>query len=174
MHRPFWCFEMIRIELCTPKMAEILKNIRLRALQDTPLAFGSTFVRESKFTDADWIARATPRAGNGGQTYLAIDKDVACGLIGGYVDREDSSVVHLVSMWVAPTHRRLGVGKKLVQAVVDWSVKQGIKTVRLTVTNNNEGAIRFYERVGFCKTENTLPYPNDPDLFEYEMVQSIL
>jgi len=43
----------------------------------------------------------------------------------------------------------------------------------LMVTSNNDPAIRFYERLGFTKTGRTEPYPNDPNIFEYEMSQPI-
>jgi hypothetical protein len=33
------------------------KAIRLRALQDTPLAFGSTYAKESQLADVDWQKR---------------------------------------------------------------------------------------------------------------------
>jgi ribosomal protein S18 acetylase RimI-like enzyme len=41
------------------------------------------------------------------------------------------------------------------------------------VTNNNEAAIRFYQRLGFNATGNTQPYPNDPALLENEMSRDL-
>jgi ribosomal protein S18 acetylase RimI-like enzyme len=38
------------------------------------------------------------------------------------------------------------------------------------VTCNNDGAIGFYERLGFKKTGRTEPYPNDDTLMEFEMM----
>lgn len=163
---------MMDIEAVTPQKAMVLKDVRLRALQDMPSAFGSTYARELAFSDETWVERATPQA-KGGITFLAMDGDVACGLVGGFRDREDVLAAKVVSMWVAPTHRRLGVGQQLVQAVVDWAKKNKVKNLKLLVTNNNHGAIQFYERIGFCKTGHTEPYPNDPNLFEYEMSQHL-
>ncbi len=43
----------------------------------------------------------------------------------------------------------------------------------LTVTSNNDSAIRFYQAQGFSLTGRTVPYPNDPDLCEHEMVKRL-
>ena len=104
---------------------------------------------------------------------LAMDADVPCGIVGCFLDREDSSRAHLVSMWVAPTHRRAGVGRDLVHAVLEWARTNGAGDVCLTVTCNNDAAISFYRRLGFSFTGGTEPYPNDPDLFEYEMIRPV-
>lgn len=159
---------MIVIEAITPQRAQILKDVRLRALQDTPSAFGSTYARESLFDDKKWVERATPQVG-ASITYLAMDQDWACGLVGGFLNRENGAKVTLVSMWVAPTHRRLGVGQQLIQAVSDWAKAHAVYDLFLMVTSHNDVAIRFYERIGFVKTGKTVPYPNDPNVFEYEM-----
>lgn len=172
VYYPFSCIFMITIDPVQPQDAMVLKDVRLRALKDTPSAFGSTYAREVAFEDEKWIERATPL--ERGLTFLARDAGDVCGLVGGFIDREDATLIHVVSMWVAPTHRRLGVGQKLVEAVVAWAKKRSVKTVRLCVTNNNAGAIQFYKRIGFEMTKNTIPYPNDPNLFEYEMIRDII
>ena len=72
-------------------------------------------------------------------------------------------------MWTAPTHRRRGVGRLLVGAVLEWAKRQKVETLRLAVTSNNFAAIRFYEGLGFTMTGETQPYPNDPALVEFTM-----
>jgi ribosomal protein S18 acetylase RimI-like enzyme len=76
-------------------------------------------------------------------------------------------------MWVAPTHRRQGIGQTLVEAVVTWARSRKIRTLLLLVTSNNESAIKFYQRLGFALTGYTEPYANDPALSNYEMSRSI-
>ena len=55
----------------------------------------------------------------------------------------------LFSMWVAPEARRSGVGAALVDAVDAWGGAWGAERVVLWVIATNEGAMRFYERIGF-------------------------
>jgi ribosomal protein S18 acetylase RimI-like enzyme len=150
-----------------------LKDARLRALQDTPSAFGSTYARESQFTDAEWVERAERWTTDGSAAYLAMNEGAACGIVAGYLDGDDATRAHLVSMWVAPAHRRAGVGRSLVDAVLAWARTHGAHTVLLLVTSNNDSAIAFYRRLGFTMTGRTEPYPNDPTLFEYEMSRPV-
>jgi ribosomal protein S18 acetylase RimI-like enzyme len=164
---------MIVLELITAHNAMVFKAVRLRALQDTPTAFSSTYAEESKLADADWVKRAAQWSGEKSVGYLAMDAGISCGIASGLLDRADATRAHLLSMWVAPTHRRAGIGHSLVEAVVTWARTQNVCTLFLLVTSNNEGAIKFYQRLGFALTGHTEPYANDPALSNYEMTRSL-
>jgi ribosomal protein S18 acetylase RimI-like enzyme len=159
----------VTLEMVRPAEAMVFKDVRLRALRDAPGAFGSTYAKEAKLTDEDWAARVAQWTGETSTAYLAMDAGLACGIAAGYVDRDDATCAELVSMWVAPTHRRAGVGRELVQAVREWARARGVRRLLLCVTCTNTGAIAFYERLGFTMTGRTKPYPNDPAVIEYEM-----
>jgi ribosomal protein S18 acetylase RimI-like enzyme len=108
-----------------------------------------------------------------GAGFLAMDGEKTCGIIGVFLDQDDRTRAHLISMWTAPSHRQRGVGRLLVTEVLDWARRRGAQTVLLMVTSNNEAAIRFYERLGFTRTGLTEPYPNDPAIVEFEMLRTI-
>ncbi len=161
------------IEQITPKSVSIFKATRLQALQDSPTAFGSTYAKESLFTDEDWGKRAAQWTSERSMGYLAMEAGKPCGIVASFLDENDPHKAQLVSMWVAPTHRRSGVGQSLIETVRAWAASRGARQLLLTVTSNNLTAIKFYQRNGFSMTGNTEPYPNDPVLFEYEMARSI-
>jgi ribosomal protein S18 acetylase RimI-like enzyme len=165
---------LITLTRVTPQNAMVFKAVRLRALQDTPSAFGSTYGRESQLADAEWIDRATKWNGDHSILFLALDGEIGCGIAGSHLDPDDSARAHLISMWTAPTHRRHGVGCQLVNEVVAWARARGSRTLLLMVTSSNEGAMRFYEQLGFSRTGVTAPYPNDPALIEYQMSRPII
>ena len=160
---------MIVLELITPQNAPLFKDVRLGALQDTPTAFSSTYAEEAKLTDADWVKRAAQWNSGKSVGYLAIDAGIACGIASGLLDSDEATRANLFSMWVAPTHRRLGIGRKLVDAIIDWARARSAHALLLLVTSNNQGAIKFYQQLGFMLTGRTEPYRNDPSLLNYEM-----
>ena len=134
---------MITLEVVTSENAMVFKGVRLRALQDTPSAFSSTYADESQLTDTEWLNRVTQWSGKRSRTYLAMDTAGPCGIAGGFRGMENLlRHRNLVSMWVAPTHRQLGIGAQLVNAIVDWVRAEGARTLRLIVTSNNDGRDR--------------------------------
>lgn len=162
---------MIAIERVTPQTALVFRDVRLRALQDTPTAFSSTYARESQLPDEEWMRRSVRLGSDAAAAmFLAFDGDRACGIAGSLVDEDNAQRAHVISMWVDPAYRRAGVGKDLIDAVVEWNRSRGVSETVLMVTSVNTGAIAFYERIGFRKTGVTGPYPNDPAIIEYEMV----
>jgi ribosomal protein S18 acetylase RimI-like enzyme len=165
--------QKIAIEPITPLNAFVFKAVRLRALQDAPHAFGSTYAKESQLTDADWIQRVERWNGESGAGFLAMDQGIACGIAGSFLDQNDATRAQLIAMWTAPTHRQRGVGRLLVNAVLNWALRRNASMLQLMVTSINEPAIGFYERLGFTRTGRTEPYPNDPTVIEYEMSRPI-
>jgi ribosomal protein S18 acetylase RimI-like enzyme len=164
---------MIALVPVMAKNALTFKAVRLRALRDTPSAFGSTYAEESQLSDADWVARAAQWSGERSVVYLAIEEGTACGIAGSFLDQDDRTLAYLVSMWTAPTHRQRGIGRRLVNEILAWARLRRARTLRLMVTSSNEAAIQFYQRLGFSLTGRTEPYPNDSALIEYEMSRPV-
>ena len=164
---------MVSIELIARRDAPALRDARLRALQDAPSAFGSTYAKESQLTDDDWQERADRWSGRRCATFLALDSEMPCGIAGCFLDSEDALQAHLVSMWVSSSHRRTGVGRALVNAALDWARTKRVQRLCLMVTSNNDPAIGFYRSLEFSFTGRTEPYPNDPNLFEHEMCRQV-
>jgi ribosomal protein S18 acetylase RimI-like enzyme len=165
---------VITLEPITTRNVAAFKEVRLRALQDTPSAFGSTYEREVRLTGAEWTQRAARWNGEKGIGFLAMDGSVPCGIAGSFLDEADPTRAQLISMWTAPTHRRRGIGRLLVEEIAAWARDRGATVLQLMVTSSNQPAMSFYERLGFTRTGRTEPYPNDASLIEYEMSRLIL
>jgi GNAT superfamily N-acetyltransferase len=98
---------------------------------------------------------------------LAMDKAEACGIAALFLDPENGSRAHIVAVWTAPSHRRRGIARLLLNELLGWANRGGAHTVYLMV------AIAVYEELGFKSTRRTIPYPNDPALVENEMSKGL-
>lgn len=58
---------------------------------------------------------------------------------------------YLGFMYTAPEYRGRGLNGKIVNGLREWSSRKGIKEVRLTVYQDNIGAIKAYGKAGFMK-----------------------
>lgn len=126
------------------------RELRLRALADSPDAFGSTFADERSRPDADWSARLT--SGADSPSSLPLVAEIGGELVGlawARFDPAEREVVHLYQMWVDPIRRGAGVGRMLLEAAIDWARSVGARRVRLAVTHGNAPAARLYARSGF-------------------------
>jgi len=131
-----------------PEDWHVLRELRLASLRDAPEAFGQRYEEAGVSDDRDWMA--TARAASSGDRrvwFIAWQDGRPVGLVQGR--RRPPSDCLLFSMWVAPKARGSGTGRALVQAVEDWGRGWSAERVVLWVIGGNEGAIRFYDRIGF-------------------------
>jgi GNAT superfamily N-acetyltransferase len=142
-----------------------LSRLRLRALDDTPEAFGSSADAERHHGERAWR-----RLAGLGPWWLAVGDGLDVGLVaGGHRDGHAASR-WVYSMWVDPAWRGRGVAAALLDAVVGWAVDEGAARLGLDVTDRVPRARRFYERHGFKATGVVEPLPRDPSILLAEMV----
>jgi GNAT superfamily N-acetyltransferase len=148
------------------------RDLRLRALAESPEAFSSTYEENLRFPEETWRERTRASAAPARDRAMFVAVDQASGdwigCAGGYVDT--GGTANLISMWVAPEHRGRGAGRALVEAVVDWARAAGHERLRLDVVRGRDSAVRLYGRLGFRPTGRTTPMPRAPVLVEEEMV----
>lgn len=134
----------------TPDEWKTYRNLRLRALLDSPDAFGSTHEAEATRTDAMWSARVAEATSSGkDRLLLAFDHDTACGLVWCRLSDDEPAVAHLFQMWVDPATRGMGAGRALLREAVSWAQRVGARSVRLGVTAADTPAMRLYLACGF-------------------------
>ena len=135
----------------------LLRTLRLRSLEADPRAFGSTHARELEFTDERWSASLAQLA-----WFAALERDVPVGLVSGVpADDEERPLPHLIALWVAPETRNHGVGELLVAAVCAWAGQTKAGSLVLDVAEDNDGARRLFERLGFRPTGASRPLESD-------------
>ena len=138
------------VDRIRPEEWALLRELRLAALRDSPAAFGQSHDEAVRQSEAEWRATAQAAAAGFRRAWF-IGRDDTTGEPHGIVQarRRPPEDCMLFSMWVAPSARRTGAGRALVQAVEDWARRWGATRVVLWVIAGNESAMRFYHRIGF-------------------------
>lgn len=158
------------IERLNEHAADRLRLVRLRALEDAPDAFGSTFDEAAAKPVSDRRAQLRDLA-----TFVAVHDGVDVGMVRGGPDQDRPGTAFLLSMWVVPEARGQGVGSALIDAVVAWARGAGFSRLVLEVGDGNCAAIALYARKGFTPTGvvGSLPPPRD-HVLEHERVLDLL
>ncbi len=161
---------MIVVRAAMMEEWQVLRDTRLAALRNAPDAFLSTYAEQAASVEADWRRRISR-----GGTFFAyvpeVDGNEPAGLVGGF--QETPATVELVSLWVRPQARGLGVGDALVTAVISWARARNATSVHLWVIETNKHAWMLYERCGFSPTGERQPLPSNPSLREVGMTRPL-
>jgi GNAT superfamily N-acetyltransferase len=140
---------MIEVRTARPDEWRHVRDLRLRALADSPDAFGSTFERERVYAKREWLRWISGWERTVNRLLVAIDEQTWIGMaVGSRAD--DDERAHLYAMWVDPGSRRTGVGRRLVEAILEWAEAEGATEIELGATAINRDAVVFYERLGFA------------------------
>jgi ribosomal protein S18 acetylase RimI-like enzyme len=130
-----------------------LNDLRLRALETDPDAFGSTFAEERVKPAKAWQEWAAEGWGLGAQTTLvAVDGDHWLGMGVCIVADAEPRSATVYAMWVDLAARRHGIGEELLQELIKWASSKKVEELLLTVTEGNTSAKNLYERAGFTST----------------------
>ncbi len=126
---------------------EVLRDIRLRALAESPDAFGSTLDREREFDEKEWRRRLVR------PVYAVLVDDRPVAMAGAFTDE---GRVQVWGMWTDPEHRGRGHARALLDALVGGAVAEG-RPVTLHVNTANPVARAAYEHYGFVATGELEP-----------------
>lgn len=128
---------------------KILREVRLRALKDSPTAYISTYEEVASWTEADWRRRLTTAVWvviRGERDIIA----VASSLRDGPVNER-----YLESVWVEPGHRRSGALRAILRYLAE--LEPEVEDWFLWVLDGNAEARAVYERLGFEPTGKSQP-----------------
>jgi GNAT superfamily N-acetyltransferase len=140
---------MSALEFLDPDDWETWRDLRLRALQESPDAFGSTYDRELGFTEEDW----RHRAGRDGYAVVATDGGVRVAMGGGFVLADEFLVF---GMWTDRTRRRRGHATAILDALLSRARDRELP-VAIHVNLANPAARAAYESYGFVATGELEP-----------------
>jgi ribosomal protein S18 acetylase RimI-like enzyme len=137
----------LQIRRLEPSDAALYREIRLEGLRISPEAFGSTFEKEDA-QPLSWFEAVLGRT----DIFGAFLDGTLAG-VAAYAAQEGSKQEHKATLWgmyVRNTARNLGLGKKLVAAVLNHA-RARVEMIQLTVVSENDDARRLYSASGFVE-----------------------
>ncbi|MTB68476.1 GNAT family N-acetyltransferase [Providencia sp. wls1943] len=155
--------DMYSIRLATQEDAQFLPEVEASA--------GQTFAGHPKF---DWIAQGEVQPLENhvecianGLEWLAVDHhDQPVGFI---MAEHLSDSLHIVELSVQQSAQGQGLGKQLIQQVIEFAQSQQIGQVTLTTFRDIPWNAPYYQRLGFSIMEETQLTSELQDILQHEV-----
>jgi len=101
------------------------------------------------FSDPWSLRSITSELHNGLSLWIVAEQD---GTVAGYVGSQSVlGEADMMNLAVAPTFRRQGIGRKLVETLIERLKEKGTHILVLEVRASNEPAIALYHALGFVQ-----------------------
>jgi dihydropteroate synthase len=148
----------IVIRPARPDEWPIWRELRLRALTESPDAFGETL---ASVQGKDWAALTAARPDD--VALLACRDEVPVGICAVHTK---PLVAKLFSMWVAPEVRGERIGDQLLTHAIAVARIRGVAQVKLNVSDSQSAARKLYLRLGFVPTGDRERLRDDTDVIK--------
>ena len=87
--------------------------------------------------------------------WIAVDNGAVVGSVA--LRQVDEGAVELKRMYLRPSERGRGLGRRLLDTALDWARSHGVRVVRLDTSERMEAAQRLYEAYGFRRVPGHAP-----------------
>lgn len=142
----------------TPDDWQVLRDIKLKSLDEEPIAFEDVEDGKKKYldrTEDEWRARLNPEIKD--KTWLFAQDTDTGKYIGAIFSHVSGGIATLQHVYVDKDHRGRGIGKNLLVSIIEkLKTRGGITDVEIQVLTTQEAAINLYHSLGF-KDVRTVP-----------------
>ena len=144
----------IHVRLLTEDEWQTYKDVRLRALRESPEAFAASAEEEESFEDSVWQERLARS-----RRLLAEDDGDVIGVasVGGVHRTKSDAVGELFGLWVQADRRGTGVARRLLEHAAVVAREAGLKQLVYWVGTDNGRAVAFASSFGFRPTDDRRP-----------------
>ncbi len=129
-----------------PDAWQLLKHLRLAALREAGQYLWSRGGEED-WTPARWREELA-----GGHWFHAVAGPAPVGLMKLALHPDENPHWHIEGLWVAPDHRRHGLGRSMVDQAETFTRTQGETQLALWYFDDNHRAAAFYRDLGYEPT----------------------
>jgi RimJ/RimL family protein N-acetyltransferase len=139
----------VLVRAATLSDVDSFRELRLDALQDSPVAFPADYMVNANHPMSFWQDRL--KTDEVGRIIFAERENQLIGMTG--IRRgETSKTKHSATIWgvyVRPEWRGLHIAGSLIEACIAWARSKNVDIVKLGVTAVSTSAVRCYQRCGF-------------------------
>lgn len=129
--------------------AEAWRDLRLEALSLHPEAYGASH--------DDWTGRPLSDFADQLERGCVFAAFLGVEPVGCMALVLDGAEAEIASVYVRPQHRRRGIARRLLGAVMSEARRGRVGRLSLIVAEQNEPALRFYRRAGFSPEKERPP-----------------
>ncbi len=136
---------MIEVIKLPPDRWKEFQDLRLEALQNDPLAFGTSYEEEKDLTENEWKRRIK-------NTLFALSNDKLVGMIVYIIENKIKTkhIANIYGVYVKKEFRGQGAGKKLIESALKIIQKNvNVSKIKLTANPKQVAAVKLYETFGF-------------------------
>jgi ribosomal protein S18 acetylase RimI-like enzyme len=120
---------------------EKLRDIRTRAISDSPQAFGDTIEQTRSRADEEWKRWTTSNV-------YAIETNDRFVATVSWIKHPDYGD-YIVGVWTDPDYRGKGLNRMLFEQIFADAKERGVEKITLHVNVEQESALRSYQNLGF-------------------------
>jgi len=147
-----------------------LSNIRLKALIDTPHAFGGTYENERLFDEDSWRLEFAKQA-----FVIASVDGIDAGMM--YVENlvgDFGATCWIGGCWSDPDFRGVGLMRAMFEFLDKQAASRDWLIQGLGVWTDNDLAISAYEKLGFVEMGGPQPSTRQPGKFYQRMIRKAI
>lgn len=155
---------MVEIVTLPPEGWRKYRSIRLQELKEDPEAFGLLFEEAEKFGEEKWREplEEVEKGENKWMVFAKLGANIVGMMSGQRLGGEDKDMVKVGEVFVAKEARGQGVGKTLLQSLIEQISKDStVKKLKVKVFTSQEAAIKLYASCGFKTKEEITEHWSD-------------
>jgi RimJ/RimL family protein N-acetyltransferase len=126
------------------------RELRLEALQNSPIAFSADYEKNSHLPAKYWEDLLSPHPDE--STMFLGEEEGRLIAMTGLMRGNSPKTRHSAWIWgvyVTPAWRGLHIAEEIIRLCIEWSKARNVLLLKLGVAAVNQPAIRCYERCGF-------------------------
>jgi ribosomal protein S18 acetylase RimI-like enzyme len=152
--------------------SHLYRKLRLKALKDSPSAFGATYEDALLRDDHSWQLQSDSASEGNHKAIFILHEANKAGMAAIYRESEESSIGQLFQMWVSPEARGSNIARDILEYSVTWASKHGYSKILAEVTKGNDRALQFYKKFGFI--DSTCDHDSDTHALEIDLSNKTL